>query len=120
MNSNPGNEKPPTDASIILTYRCQMRCQMCNIWKNPTERQKEITAKELSILPDGFEFINLTGGEPFLRDDLVDVIRVLSPKAKRIVISTSGSHYKKILDIVLYFFLYFRNVGVRVSIEGLS
>ena len=21
----------PTDASIILTYRCPMRCQMCNI-----------------------------------------------------------------------------------------
>jgi Fe-coproporphyrin III synthase len=65
---------------------------MCNIWKHPTDKHKEITATELEILPKGFEFINLTGGEPFLRDDLEDVIRVLSRKAKRIVLSTSGWH----------------------------
>lgn len=27
------NVPRPTDASIILTYRCPMRCVMCNIWK---------------------------------------------------------------------------------------
>ena len=74
----------PTDASIILTYRCQMRCEMCNIWQNPSDAEKEITAQELEILPAGFEFINLTGGEPFLRDDLEEVIRVLQPKTRRI------------------------------------
>lgn len=40
-----------TDASIILTYRCPMRCQMCNIWKNPTNRQEEIKAADLKSLP---------------------------------------------------------------------
>ena len=106
----------PTDACVILTYRCQMRCQMCNIWHNPTEKAKEITADDLEVLPEGFEFINLTGGEPFLRDDLEEIIKVLSPKTKRIVISTSGFHFDKILRIVPQF----NNVGVRVSIEGLS
>jgi len=95
----------PTDISIILTYRCQMRCKMCNIWKYPSEKEKEITAKELNILPKGFAFINLIGGEPFLGDDLEEIIRVLSPKAKRIVIFTSGWHYKKILEIVPRFIL---------------
>ncbi|WP_041281020.1 radical SAM protein [Desulfosudis oleivorans] len=106
----------PTDACIILTYRCQMRCQMCNIWQNPSDPAREITAEELKILPAGFEFINLTGGEPFLRDDLEEIISVLSPKAKRIVVSTSGWHYERILRTVPRF----KNVGVRVSIEGLS
>lgn len=106
----------PTDVSIILTYRCQMRCKMCNIWQNPTDKKKEVTSSDLSILPNGFEFINLTGGEPFLRDDLEDIIRVLSPKTKRIVISTSGWYDKKILSVVPQF----KNLGVRVSIEGLS
>ena len=41
----------PTDASIILTYRCPMRCQMCNIWKNPTNRQEEIKSTDLKSLP---------------------------------------------------------------------
>jgi radical SAM protein with 4Fe4S-binding SPASM domain len=89
---------------------------MCNIWKNPSEKNHEITAKELDTLPSGFSFINLTGGEPFLRSDLKEVIQVLSPKSKRIVISTSGWHYDKILSLVPQF----KNVGVRVSIEGLS
>lgn len=105
----------PTDASIITTYRCQMRCQMCNIWKNPTDRAKEITAKELEILPQ-LKFINITGGEPFLRDDLEDIIEVLFTKTKRIVISTSGYHYKKIIELARRY----PEIGVRVSIEGLA
>jgi len=106
----------PTDACVILTYRCQMKCQMCNIWQNPSEKEKEITADELRMLPEGFEFINLTGGEPFLRDDLEEVIQVLAPKNKRVVVSTSGWHCDRILEIVPRF----KNVGVRVSLEGLA
>lgn len=105
----------PTDVSIILTYRCQMRCQMCNIWKNPTDPKKEITAKELEILPD-FQFINITGGEPMLRDDISEIIEVLSRKSKRIVISTSGYHFDKIHDLARKY----PKLGFRVSIEGLS
>ena len=41
----------PTDASIILTYRCPMRCVMCNIWKNPTDKKEEIKAEDLKSLP---------------------------------------------------------------------
>ena len=47
----------PTDASVILTYRCQMRCVMCNIWKHPTDVKKEITPKELEILPNNLKFV---------------------------------------------------------------
>ena len=105
----------PTDACIIATYRCQMRCQMCNIWNNPTDAAKEISARDLEILPR-LKFINVTGGEPFLRDDLGDIIEVLFAKTRRIVISTSGYHYKKIFKLAEKF----PNIGIRVSIEGLS
>lgn len=109
------NNAMPTDASIITTYRCQMRCQMCNIWKNQTDPVKEITPNELEILPE-LKFINVTGGEPFLRDDLEEIIEVLYTKTKRIVISTSGYHYKKIFKLAERF----PDIGVRVSIEGLA
>ncbi len=105
----------PTDVSIILTYRCQMRCKMCDIWKNPTDTKKEITAKELEILPDTFKFVNLTGGEPFQREDIEDVVEVMFKKAPRIVISTSGWHKDRILKLAERF----PNIGIRVSIEGL-
>jgi Fe-coproporphyrin III synthase len=106
----------PTDVSIITTYRCQMRCKMCNIWQNPTDAKQEITAKELEILPDSLKFVNITGGEPFQRKDLQDIVAVSFTKAPRVVISTSGWHYDKIIDMAKKF----PKIGIRVSIEGLS
>ncbi len=61
------NIPQPTDMCIITTYRCPMKCQMCDIWQNPTEKSKEITAEELKILPQ-VKFVNITGGEPFIRE----------------------------------------------------
>ena len=85
----------PTDVSVITTYRCQMRCKMCNIWQNPTKIEEEIKPQELEILPDNLRFANVTGGEPFLRNDLEDIVSVLFTKAPRIVISTSGYWVEK-------------------------
>ena len=104
----------PTDVSIITTYRCQMRCKMCDIWANPTEKSKEIQPKDLEILPN-FKFANITGGEPFVRNDIEDIVEVMYTKTPRIVISTSGWHTKKIIKLAERF----PNIGVRVSIEGL-
>ena len=105
----------PTDVSVITTYRCQMRCKMCNIWKYPTDEKKEITPKDLEKLPS-LKFANVTGGEPFQRRDLEDLIAVLFTKAPRVVISTSGWHYDRIIN----FAEKFPKSGIRVSIEGLS
>jgi radical SAM protein with 4Fe4S-binding SPASM domain len=105
----------PTDVSIITTYRCQMRCKMCDIWENPTDRQLEITAKELEILPN-FKFVNITGGEPFVRRDLEDIVEVMMKKSPRIVISTSGWHTERIFKLAERF----PDIGIRVSIEGLA
>jgi len=106
----------PTDVSIITTYRCQMRCKMCDIWKYPTDKNKEITPRELEILPDTFKFVNLTGGEPFQREDLDEIVEVMFRKAPRIVISTSGWHHDRILKLAEKF----PKIGIRVSIEGLE
>ncbi|MFV2045439.1 MAG: radical SAM protein [Anaerolineales bacterium] len=105
----------PTDVSVITTYRCQMRCKMCDIWENPSERQSEITPKELEILPS-LKFVNVTGGEPFIRQDLEDIVEVCFTKAPRVVISTSGWHVERIAAMAERF----PNIGIRVSIEGLS
>ena len=75
----PASAGYPTDVSIITTYRCQMRCKMCDIWENPTDSKKEIQAKELEMLPN-FKFVNITGGEPFVRRDLEDIVEVCIKK----------------------------------------
>jgi len=109
------NIQYPTDASIILTYRCPMRCKMCNIWANPTTKSDEIQAKELETLPN-LKFINLTGGEPFIREDLSDIVEECYKHTPRIVISTSGWFEDRVVELAKKF----PNIGIRISIEGLS
>ncbi|MDR0540827.1 MAG: radical SAM protein, partial [Dysgonamonadaceae bacterium] len=105
----------PTDMCIIVTYRCPMRCKMCNIWANPTIEEKEITLEEIRRLPN-VKFINITGGEPFVREDLEQIVEICHAKASRVVISTSGWYEDRLLALVEKF----PSVGVRISTEGLA
>jgi Fe-coproporphyrin III synthase len=103
------------DASIITTYRCPMRCQMCNIWENPTDPAKEFKPGLLHKLPR-LNAANVTGGEPFVRNDLDEIVSILFQKTDRVVISTSGYMEDRVLDLARQF----PKLGFRVSIEGLS
>ncbi len=105
----------PTDASIILTYRCPMRCKMCNIWQYPTDKKEEIKAEDLKTLPR-LKFINLTGGEPFIREDLAEIVEECYRHTDRIVISTSGWFEDRVIALAKRF----PKIGIRISIEGLS
>ena len=103
------------DASIIVTYRCPMKCKMCNIWANPTRVEEELKPEEYLKLPQ-CNAINVTGGEPFVRDDLEEIIKILKKKTNRIVISSSGYFEDKIIAL----FKKYPDLGIRISIEGLS
>lgn len=92
-----------------------MRCKMCNIWQNPTRKEEEITARDLQMLPD-FKFVNITGGEPFVREDLDEIIEVMFTKSPRIVISTSGWFDDRVIALAEKF----PNIGIRLSIEGMQ
>jgi len=102
------------EAAIITTYRCNCKCAMCNIWKYPTRVEEEFKPEILNKLPQ-ISFCNITGGEPFLRNDLEEIIGVLKNKARRIVISTNGYLTKKIINIARKN----KDIGIRISIEGL-
>ena len=101
--------------SIIVTYRCNARCNMCDVWKFPSNASDEIKPEIIRKLPDLF-FANVTGGEPFVRQDLAEIISELKKKAKRIVISTNGFFTDRIIELCQ------KNpdLGIRISIEGLE
>ncbi|MGM0559237.1 MAG: radical SAM/SPASM domain-containing protein, partial [Myxococcota bacterium] len=80
----------PINLTYSVTNKCNSRCRSCDIWKiYPAEREKldeelsldEVRALFASIGP--VYFFNISGGEPFLRKDLVDIIlagcELLSP-----------------------------------------
>ncbi len=101
-------------ASVIVTYRCNAKCHMCNTWQYPSKKEEEIGIAVYEKLPF-MQTVNVTGGEPFLREDLVDVISVLKKKTKRLVISSNGYFTDRILKL----FDAHRDIGIRISIEGL-
>lgn len=102
-------------SSIIVTYRCNARCHMCNTWQHPTRPEEEIKPADLATLPD-VKFCNITGGEPFIREDIGEFIEVMSKKTRRIVISTNGYFTDRVVTLAKKY----PKIGVRVSLEGLQ
>ena len=112
--------KTPIDAVLAITYLCNSRCKMCSIWQK--KPQKELNSEEYLKLPKSLKDINISGGEPFLRNDLVEIIQNVKkscPKT-RIIISTNGflsetiyRQMKKILEID-------PNVGIAISVDGME
>ena len=103
------------EACIIVTYRCNAKCHMCNTWQFPSQPEKEITPSVVAKLPAGLKFINVTGGEPFLREDLTEIVKVALEKTERLVISSNGYYTDKMIALARKF----PQIGVRISIEGL-
>ncbi len=100
--------------SIIVTYRCNARCNMCDCFNFPTKPAEEISIDTIKKLPK-LTFANITGGEPFIRKDIEEIVDVVRSKADRVVISSNGFFSERIIDL----FRKRRDIGIRLSIEGL-
>ena len=90
------------NGTVIVTYRCNARCSMCNRYKAPSKPDEEISIATIKKLPKMY-FTNITGGEPFIRTDLKDIVRELYKKSDRIVISTNGFFTDRIVDLAKEF-----------------
>jgi MoaA/NifB/PqqE/SkfB family radical SAM enzyme len=91
----------PQALSLEVTRRCVARCRMCNIWRSspappdmPLPRWSAVLASP--ALADLRE-LDLTGGEPFLRDDLTDLVLCAAalapghfPRLRTVAITTNG------------------------------
>ncbi len=103
------------NGTVIVTYRCNARCSMCNRYKCPSRPEEEISPEVMKRLPKMY-FTNITGGEPFIRTDLKELVRELYRKSDRIVISTNGFFTDRIIELCREF----PDIGIRISIEGLE
>jgi len=88
---------------------------MRQIWKISTEIHKEIGFEILEKLPTGLKKINVGGGEPGLRKDLLDIISILHKKAKKIDISTNRYFTQRLVEVGKHF----HNVAFKISVEEL-
>lgn len=104
------------ECAVITTYRCNARCIMCESWRNPSRVEDEFKPSILEKVPGNMKRLNITGGESLLRKDLMDIVRILDTKTRRLEISTNGYFTDRILAIAEKF----PRITIRVSIEGLS
>lgn len=110
----------PIDAVVAVTYRCNSRCIMCNIWQ--IKDFPEIPAKDYLKLPRTLRDINISGGEPFLRTDLVDIVKNIHkacPRAK-INISTNGFLVETIKKVLPQLVRVCPKLAISVSVDGIG
>jgi radical SAM protein with 4Fe4S-binding SPASM domain len=110
----------PHSAVVAITHRCNGRCVMCDIWQSGGGT--EMPAAAYLRLPPSLREVNLSGGEPFLRWDLLDIVasvRQACPRA-RLVISSNGLAVGRIRDLAPRLAAWGPALGVRISIDGLA
>ncbi len=112
--------KLPKDLVLAVTYNCNSRCRMCNIWKS--EPLPVLALSEYKKLPSNLKDINISGGEPFLREDLADLIGVIfrkNPRA-RIIISSNGFATGLIRKKMKQLLKIKPDIGIGISLDGIG
>lgn len=102
----------PSFLHINVTSKCNAKCSICNIWQSSSQNDISINDFESifsSPLLSDLTALIVTGGEPFLRNDLPNIFEIVAKRQKRIQdvqINTNGlltniiiSQTNKILNV---------------------
>jgi len=106
-------------ADIAVTYKCQAHCKKCSTKALIDSSRQEMTLAQITgisreIIGLGGILINLTGGEPLLREDILDIVESLQRMPALVSLSSNGLPLnEKILKSL-------RKAGLNVIQIGLS
>src|SRR5262245_11997291 len=114
-----GSNQRHFDAVIAVTYCFNALCQMCNIWQ--VRDHYDCKPEHYRVIPTTLRHINISGGEPFLRSDLPEIVRVVSERNPRahILVSSNGFQPSRTVESVRRMLQYHQNLGVGISIDGI-
>lgn len=117
--------KTPTSVILYVTDRCNLRCNHCFYWNSLNKKTYELTIDDFSKIAASLAHpitLSITGGEPFLRKDLDEIVKVFigSGKVKEVGIASNGF----LTDEVSAFCERFRStykdipLSVQISLDG--
>src|SRR3989344_2048865 len=93
---SPALERPKS-ARLIITIDCPFRCQSCTFWYHPKWKQNrpnpslEVIKHWIKEMADfGIEEIDLVGGEPFVRPDLMEIVKEIKARGMKCGLTTNG------------------------------
>lgn len=112
----------PEVVSLILTDRCNLRCNYCYGNYEPILNSflPIIRAKELieQLKNVGVRVLELTGGEPLTHPNFTEILELACESFDYISIMTNGSLFRKELYDVIS--RYNKKIGVRISVDGMT
>jgi MoaA/NifB/PqqE/SkfB family radical SAM enzyme len=126
----------PLTLTFSVTAACQSRCKTCNIGNvylaNPVLAKNNLTLEEIekvfrSLGP--IYFFNISGGEPFMRPELAEIVRLacihLKPRLIHIPTNGIGTHFidKTTRQILAYMDQYAPKsvpITIKPSIDGVG
>jgi cyclic pyranopterin phosphate synthase len=87
--------RPINSLRISLTQRCNFDCFFCHR-EGEHDPHGEMTAREIETIVEvaaglGIRKVKLTGGEPMLRGDLVDIVARIAPHLDEVSMTTNAS-----------------------------
>lgn len=79
-----------------LTYRCNFYCKHCYLPASYRKKKGELKTKEVFSILDqlaaiGCFYLGFTGGEPFVRKDIMQILRYAKRRGFELIIYTNGS-----------------------------
>lgn len=81
------------NASLNITDRCNLRCVMCKQWRQ--EKKEELSTEQwqdviCQLKEEGIEEVNFTGGEPLLKEGILELAKHASSLGITCGITTNG------------------------------
>lgn len=109
-----------TKLNLALTWKCNHRCASCNIWRDAMSGDELRLVEIIQILVKNEPlWIAITGGEPFLRNDIHEILRAMLLRTPAVSITTNGSMTDVIAFSVDYALMNTKGLlAVNVSLEG--
>lgn len=122
LKNRSGAVPRPAWCTYLVCYRCNARCGMCDSWR--IKPGAELTPDEVTIVFEKIgrlDVVRLTGGEPFLREDFLQVASAVLRASRPFVvhITTNGSFPDRIVEFVERFEAPGR-LRFMVSFDGLE
>ena len=89
----------PFYIQFFINSRCNLKCKMCNIVSS-NRQYKEASLEDIrkivkNLVKIGAGVVLLTGGEPFLREDLPEIIKVFIENGLNVRLQTAGLTTRK-------------------------
>jgi len=83
---------------LPITYRCNLKCNFCNVWKYHSKKELGLS-KIYEIIDDtkriGIPYISVFGGEPLLRKDLQLIGKAIQKSGIVAALTTNGTLINK-------------------------